>query len=59
MEISFENTALKFMWIQFADDVTGNEARQKIKSFYPTYASWNETPIVKLFGRFVLQTELL
>ena len=36
LDISFEITALKFMWIQFADDITGNEARQKIKSVYPT-----------------------
>ena len=45
LDISFENMALKFMWIRFEDDITGNEVRQKIKSFYPTYASWNWAPL--------------
>ena len=33
MDISFENTAVKFIWMQFEDDITGKENRQKMKKF--------------------------
>ena len=52
MDISFENTAVKIIWIQFEDDKTGNEARQKMKNIFPTQTSLNWTPIVKIVRTF-------
>ena len=54
MDITYENTIASILWLQFSDEETGKEARDKVSEIFHEQISQSWTPIYKIVRTFKL-----